>query len=155
MIIIDLTIDEVSNIIYLIKHSCVKGYIMRKRAICIVIALTMIAILSASCVACDGVVTKLTAFDYETRLNEIGYTATAVQGVGEVLWTVKATKTKYGENKNVITDILIVEVARYESVGRAETVAEFAINKGKAVYRRGDVVIIASDTEALNDALGR
>ena len=128
---------------------------MRKRAICIVIALTMIAILSASCVACDGVVTKVTAFDYETILNEIGYTTTVVQGVGEVLWIVKATKTKYGENKNEIADILTVEVTRYESVGRAETVAEFAINNGKAVYRRGDIVIIASNTEALNDALGQ
>ena len=128
---------------------------MRKRAICIVIALTMIAILSASCVACDGVVTKVTAFDYETILNEIGYTTTVVQGVGEVLWIVKATKTKYGENKNEIADILTVEVTRYESVGRAETVAEFAISNGKIVYRRGDIVIIASNTEALNDALGQ
>jgi hypothetical protein len=34
-------------------------------------------------------------------------------------------------------------------------VAEFAINNGKTVYRRGDVVIIASNTEALNDALGQ
>ena len=128
---------------------------MSKRIISIVAIVALVAVLGVCIVACDGVVTKLTAFDYETRLNEIGYTATVVQGVGEVLWIVKATKTKYGENKNEIADILTVEVTRYESVGRAETVAEFAINNGKTVYRRGDIVIIASNTEALNDVLGQ
>ena len=48
-----------------------------------------------------------------------------------------------------------VEIVKYESEKEAKAREDIAARDGYSTYRRGDILIVASNQDALNDALGK
>ena len=129
---------------------------MKKRKLLLMTSLLALIVLMTTClVACDGIIVRVTMFDFEERLKDAGYDVRVdKEPLGHELWVVFAQKHLPGENKDEVV-LRYVKIIRYDSVSRAEVQEDIAINEGKKTYRRGDILIVATDDDAIKDALGK
>ena len=135
---------------------------MKKQFAHIVILLMFIVILSMCLIACDRIITTASAYDFEDRLESLGYSvdvydlsnSEASLKLAGQLWRVTAFKHKDGQISGEVIPCR-VNIVKYESEKEAKAREDIAARDGYSTYRRGDILIVATNQDALNDALGK